>query len=127
MKKFPLLVCLSLAAGLAQAQESPYEWGHWGVDYDQPPLSGYDVEDYDYGVDAQVPMSSDLENSFPPVGPVESALSDVGGTINDIIEQVLLLDPGASLDDIVNNLPADLGDAGSDIGGIVNDVVDALP
>ncbi len=127
MKNIPLLACLALCAGLAQAQESPYEWGHWAIDHGQPQVSGYDVENYDHGVVAHVPMASDLENSFTPVGPAESALSDVGGTINDIIEQVLERNPGASLDDIVSNLPADLGSAGSNVSGIVNDVVNALP
>lgn len=126
MKKITLLASLVLLSGLAQAQESPYDWGRWAVDAEQPPISGYDVEEYDQGVEAQVPMTSDLENSITPVGPVESALSDFGGTINDIIEEVQLQNPGATLNDIVTNLPANVGDAGSDVGDIVNDVLDAI-
>lgn len=127
MKQILTLAGLALCAGLAQAQESPYEWGHWAIDREQPQLSGYDVEDYDHGVVAHVPMASDLENSFTPVGPVESTLNDVGGTVNDIIAQVLERDPTASLNDILNNLPSDLGNAGNNVNDIVNDVVDALP
>lgn len=127
MNKLGLFAIAMWSATAAQAAESPFEWGPWGVDREQAPLSGYDVEEYDQGVMHQIPMASDLENSFQPVGLAESALNDVGGTINDIIEGVLEQNPGASIDDIVSNLPGDLGGVGSDIGGVVDDVVDALP
>ncbi len=125
MKKSLIAVALFLSAGQAHAAESLNDWGPWAVDYDVTSRPGYDVEDYDFGVDKQIPMASDLDNSFTLIGPVESALSDVGGTINDIIEEVLELNPGTSIDDIVAKLPADLGSAGSNVSDVVN-AVDAL-
>lgn len=115
---------LIFGALTVQAEESPDEWGAWAI-----PGGVALVEDagvISEGAAYWPPRFTDFDNSIQQVGAVESARNDVGGTLNDLIEDVQLADPTASVQDIIQNIPDDLGDYGTDLDNIVPLVVDRL-
>lgn len=103
MHRLIIALLAVLFSGSALAAESLDDWGPWAIDSEQPPLGGYDVTAYSNGVEQEIPMANDLENSFQPVGQVESALSDVGGTLNDQLEILLDANPGQGVNDVLDD------------------------